>query len=212
MDTDRLIHVIAADNDWRARSVGSWLVAGLIVAAAASSTIFMMTLHVRPDISAAMRNPFFDLKFVVTLALLIPSVMIGLRLAHPAAPLSRRTWLLALPAVLLALGIASEAMAPQRVSWSARLIGSNARVCMMAIPAMSLPLLAASLIAFRHGAPTRPALTGAFAGLLSASLAATLYAAHCTDDSPLFVATWYSIAVAFVASIGALVGSRVLRF
>jgi len=48
--------------------------------------------------------------------------------------------------------------------------------------------------------------------LLSAGLAATLYAAHCTDDSPLFVATWYTIATAMVAAIGALAGSRMLRF
>jgi hypothetical protein len=46
---------------------------------------------------------------------------------------------------------------------------------------------------------------------LSAGLAATLYASHCTDDSPLFVATWYTIATALVTAIGALVGSRVLR-
>lgn len=83
---------------------------------------------------------------------------------------------------------------------------------MAAVPLLSLPLLAASLIGLRHGAPTRPALAGAMAGLLSAGLAATLYAAHCTDDSPLFVATWYSIATALVTAIGALAGSKVLRF
>ena len=78
---------------------------------------------------------------------------------------------------------------------------------------LSCPLLlAAALIGLRHGAPTRPALAGAIAGLLSAGLAATLYAAHCTDDSPLFVATWYTIATAMVAAIGALAGSRLLRF
>jgi hypothetical protein len=48
--------------------------------------------------------------------------------------------------------------------------------------------------------------------LLSAGLAATLYASHCTDDSPLFVATWYTIATALVTAIGALAGSRVLRY
>jgi hypothetical protein len=48
--------------------------------------------------------------------------------------------------------------------------------------------------------------------MLSAGLAATLYAAQCTDDSPLFVATWYTIATAMVAAIGALAGSRLLRF
>jgi hypothetical protein len=77
---------------------------------------------------------------------------------------------------------------------------------------MSLPLLAAALIGLRHGAPSRPAVAGALAGLSSAGLAATLYAAHCTDDSPLFVATWYTTAAALVAAIGALAGSRVLRF
>jgi hypothetical protein len=77
---------------------------------------------------------------------------------------------------------------------------------------MSLPLLAAALLGLRHGAPTRPSVTGAVAGLLSAGLAATLYASHCTDDSPLFVATWYSIATALVAAVGALAGPRVLRF
>lgn len=83
---------------------------------------------------------------------------------------------------------------------------------MTAVPLMSLPLLAASLIGLRHGAPTRPALEGAMAGLLSSGLAATLYASHCTDDSPLFVATWYSIGTALITALGAIVGSRVLRF
>jgi hypothetical protein len=73
-------------------------------------------------------------------------------------------------------------------------------------------LLAGSLIGLRHGAPSRPAVAGAIAGMMSAGLAATLYASHCTDDSPLFVVTWYSIATAAVAAIGALAGSRVLRY
>jgi hypothetical protein len=77
---------------------------------------------------------------------------------------------------------------------------------------MSLPLLVASLIGLRHGAPTRPAVAGAIAGLVSAGLAATLYASHCTDDSPLFVMTWYTIAAALVAVVGALLGARVLRY
>ena len=54
--------------------------------------------------------------------------------------------------------------------------------------------------------------TGAIAGLLSAGLAATLYASHCTDDSPLFVATWYTIAALVVAGLGAGIGARVLRY
>jgi len=101
---------------------------------------------------------------------------------------------------------------PQRLPMMTRLVGNNSRACMTAIPLMSLPLLAGALYGLRHGAPTHPAVAGAVAGMLSAGLAATLYASHCTDDSPLFVMTWYSIATALVAAIGAFVGSKVLRF
>lgn len=212
MDTDRLIRTLAADNDWRTPSVRMWLTVGLILAAAVSSMIFMMTLHMRPDIHTAMRNPFFDLKFAVTLALAIPAIALAMRLARPDARVGGRAWWLALPVGLLVCGILAEAMVPQRLSWSTRLVGNNARACMMAIPAMSAPLLAASLVALRHGAPTRPAIAGAVAGFVSAGLAATLYASHCTDDSPLFVATWYTLATAIVAGLGALIGRRVLRF
>jgi hypothetical protein len=101
---------------------------------------------------------------------------------------------------------------PQRLPMMTRLVGSNSKICLTVIPALSLPLLIAALIGLRHGAPSRPALSGAIAGLLSAGFAATLYASHCTDDSPLFVATWYTLAVALVAAVGALVGSRVLKY
>src|SRR2546423_15075253 len=103
-------------------------------------------------------------------------------------------------------------MMPQRLPMMTRLVGNNSRVCMTAIPLMSLPILAGALIGLRHGAPARPAVAGAVAGLLSAGLAATLYASHCTDDSPLFVATWYTLATAMVTAIGALAGSKGLPF
>jgi hypothetical protein len=84
-------------------------------------------------------------------------------------------------------------------------------VCLTAIPMLSLPLLIAALIGLRHGAATRPTLTGAVAGLIAGGIAATFYAAHCVDDSPLFVVTWYGIALALVALAGALAGRWVLR-
>jgi hypothetical protein len=70
----------------------------------------------------------------------------------------------------------------------------------------------ALLFILRDGAPLRPALAGAAAGLVAGGLAATLYAAHCTDDSPLFVTTWYGIAVMVIAGVGALAGARWLRW
>jgi hypothetical protein len=212
METDQLIRTLAADNAHRAQPVGFVLALWLLAAAPASVAMFFAGLGVRPDLMTAMHNPFFDLKFAVTLALAILAIAISLHLSRPEASLQRWVWLLLIPVGLLLAGIASEMMMPQRLPMMTRLVGNNSRLCMTAIPLMSLPLLVAALIGLRHGAPTRPAVAGAIAGLLSAGLAATLYASHCTDDSPLFVATWYTIATAFVTAIGALAGSRVLRF
>jgi hypothetical protein len=212
METDQLIRTLAADNAHRARPVGFVLALALLAAAPVSVAMLFAGLGVRPDLMTAMRNPFFDLKFVVTLGLAIPAIAMSLHLSRPEASLRGWKWLLLIPVGLLLAGIASEMMMPQRLPMMTRLVGNNSRLCMTAIPVMSLPLLAAALTSLRHGAPTRPAVAGAIAGLLSAGLAATLYASHCTDDSPLFVATWYTIATALVTAIGALAGSRVLRF
>lgn len=212
MDTNDLIRTLAADNDTHERPVGNVLLVALLLAMPVAFALFLAGLGMRPDVMTAMGNPFFDLKFAITLALAGSAIAISLHLSRPEASLGRWGWLLAIPLGLLGIGLMGEMMMPHRTSMSTRLIGSNSKVCLTAIPLLSLPLLAAALIALRRGAPSRPAVAGAFAGLLSAGLAATLYASHCTDDSPMFVATWYSIAIALVTAIGALAGSRVLRF
>jgi hypothetical protein len=212
MKTEQLIRTLAADNAHRARPVGLVLALALLAAAPVAVAMFLAGLGVRPDVMTAMHNPFFNLKFVETLALAISAIVVSLHLSRPEASVKGWGWLLLIPVGILAGGVAVEMMMPQKVPMMTRLVGSNSRVCLTAIPLMSLPLLAAALIGLRHGAPTRPAIAGAIAGLLSAGLAATLYASHCTDDSPLFVVTWYTIATALVAAVGALVGSKVLKF
>ncbi len=206
MDTDQLIRTLAVDNTHRARPVSFTLMLALLAAAPVSLLMFFTELGVRSDIMTAMRNPFFDLKFAVTLALAISAIAVSLHLSRPEASLRGWGWALLIPAGILTAGIGGEMMMPTR------LVGNNSKVCMTAIPLMSLPLLAGALIGLRHGAPARPAVAGAIAGLVSAGLAATLYASHCPDDSPLFVATWYTLATALVAAIGALAGSKLLRF
>jgi hypothetical protein len=212
MKTDDLISTLASDSGWRARPVGVWFVAALIAALPVSIWMFMMSLGLRKDAMTAMHNPFFDLKFLVTIALASAAIAISLHLSRPEVSLGKWAWILAIPLGLLGIGIASDLAVHGRAGWSGRLVGKNSIVCMTAIPFLALPFLVASLAALRRGAPSRPAMAGAFAGLLSAGLAATLYASHCTDDSPLFVATWYTIGASVTAAIGAAVGARVLRY
>jgi hypothetical protein len=50
------------------------------------------------------------------------------------------------------------------------------------------------------------------AGVAAAGLAAALYALQCTDDLPLFVAVWYSLAIVIVSLLGAAAVPRLLRW
>jgi hypothetical protein len=108
--------------------------------------------------------------------------------------------------------VAIELAVMPEASWEARLVGRNWIHCLMAIPALSIPILAGLLYVMRDGAPRSPTLAGAMAGLASAAIAATYYASNCTDDSPLFVATWYTLAVIIVTLAGAVVGRRLLQW
>jgi hypothetical protein len=212
MQTDKLIQALAADHDKRSRSLVNVVALALIIAAPFSVGMFAMRLGIRPDIATVSTSPFFLLKFATTIALLLAAGLIAMRLARPAQPVGLSWWLLVLPLILLAAGIIGDLSIAQSGNWAKRMIGNNARVCVMAIPMLSLPFLVAALIALRQGASTRPAVTGAAAGLFASAIGATLYAAHCGDDSPLFVAVWYVIAVAIVAGAGALAGKWLLRF
>src|SRR5258708_27778839 len=188
METDQLIRTLAADNAHRARPVGFVLALALLAAAPVSVAMFFAGWGVRPDVMTAMHNPFFDLKFVVTLALAISAIAVGLPFSRPEASLQGWAWLLLIPAGLLVVGISGEMMMPQRLPMMTRLVGSNSRTCLTAIPLMSLPLLAAALFGLRHGAPTRPAVAGAIAGLLSAVAGAAPNAPPCPVESPPVVA------------------------
>jgi len=75
----------------------------------------------------------------------------------------------------------------------------------------SIPFLGAGaacrhFVLSRQGAPEHPALAGAAAGLLAGAIGAALYATHCPDDSPLFVAVWYTLAITFITALALLQG------
>ena len=213
MKTDDLIRGLAIDARVRAPSVAMRLASALPLGFTVSLILFALMLGPRPDaLESAMSNPFFDLKFVIVLALALAAMLAGHVLTRPEAARGGRMWLLLLPLALLAAGIVADFIVPQDEGWRARMIGDNAQICLTAIPLLSLPILGAALWALRHGATSHPLWLGALAGLIASGLAAALYAAHCTDDSPLFVAVWYSAAIALVTIIGALIGPRVLRY
>jgi hypothetical protein len=68
------------------------------------------------------------------------------------------------------------------------------------------------IAALRNGAPLDPSLSGAIAGLAASSIAAAFYAMNCFDDSPLFVITWYPLAIFGVVLAGYFAGARYLQW
>jgi hypothetical protein len=98
------------------------------------------------------------------------------------------------------------------MAWSSRAMGMNGLMCFASIIALSIIPLTAALYALRQGAPASPAAAGAVGGLLAGAIGAAVFAMHCTDDSPLFVAIWYALAIAFMSMLGLMVGRQVLRW
>lgn len=211
MRTDELIGALVADVPHRrlSQTAAWWLAAGLAVALAA--LVFHALVGPRPDIAAAAGTPRFVLKFVLTLALAGSAFVFAGELSRPGARPLARAWLVAAPA-LLAIAVLVELVVTPADTWVTRAVGTNALVCLAFIPVIGLAPLAVFVAALRYGAPTRPRLAGAVAGLLAGGLAATFYAAHCTDDSPLFVAIWYTLAIAGLAGLGALAAGRFARW
>ena len=80
------------------RPVGFVLALALLAAAPVSILMFLAELGVRPDVMTAMHNPFFDLKFAVTLALAAAAIIVSLHLSRPEASLRGWVWLLLIPA------------------------------------------------------------------------------------------------------------------
>jgi hypothetical protein len=212
MKTDDLIGAIAVDAAARPPSMMARLGVALALGGLVAGTWFVPILGVRPDIASALLTWRFATKIAVVLAFLAAALWATARLTRPDGDRSRTLAVLAVPVAMLALAIGTELTVSPASTWPRSAIGTNALVCLVSIALMAAAPLAALLVALRAGAPSSPATAGAVAGLLAGSLAATIYAVHCFDDSPLFVALWYTPPIALAVLMGAAAGSRVLRW
>ncbi len=212
MQTRDLIKAIAADAG-RARPTftavwgGAWL---LSIGLAASA--FFMMLGPRHDISQAVHSPRFLFKFVVTIVLALSAFGLLQALSRPAGRRRLPPQALLAAPFLLGAAIVAELMTLPAAEWLSKMVGTNNVLCLTFIPLIGAAPLAVFLAALRYGASTDPGPAGATAGLLAGGLAASFYAAHCPDDSPLFVAVWYTISILGLAMAGGLLAPRVARW
>lgn len=211
IETRMLIHALAQDRILTA-SPGVLMRRAMWAANAVVGVVFFSAIGLRADIASASETVRFLLKFAFTLPLAITATIATTRSLRPDYRFQRADWTLAISPLLLTTAVLVELTIVPSSSWITTMVGSNARNCLTLIPLLALGPLACILLAARRGAPSRPILTGALAGLAASGIAATFYATNCTDDSPLFVMTWYPLATMLVVSLGMAAGNRWLRW
>jgi hypothetical protein len=213
MKTDDLIALLAADTAPVPRrsapaQIGIALAAGVVLAAGA----MLLMLGPRPDLAQAVAGPPFWLKLLFPVALAAASFSALTRLAVPGVRARAGAVAVAVPLVLLWLVAVAAYVAAPPPERAALVWGQTWRVCTLNIVMIAIPVFAATLFALRRLAPTRLALAGACAGVLGGAAGAAVYAFHCPESAPPFIAVWYVAGIAVVAAVGAGLGPRVLRW
>lgn len=181
-------------------------------AALASALLVASTLGVRADLAAAASLPMFWLKLAFPGVLAGAALVAMMRLSRPGARLAGLPGLLALPVLAVSLIAGAALMHAEPASRTALFFGQSWQSCPFIIAALSAPGLLAALWALKGLAPTRLALAGAAAGLLSGALGALAYALHCPEMAAPFLALWYSLGMLIPAAAGALLGRVLLRW
>lgn len=213
MKTDDLIALISVDARGSASpmSVAARLVPAALVGAIAALALLVAWLGMR-DMAEAVVSPSYWMKTTYTVALAIAGLIVAERLSRPAASPARGVIaLISVTAVMLAVATTQLLSIPAEHVPRA-LLGSTWDRCPWRIVVLAIPGLALTLLAMRRLAPTRPALAGAGAGLFVGAIAATVYGLYCAETSAAFTLIWYTGGIAVSAALGALAGTRVLRW
>ena len=206
--TDDLIRSLASTAGTR-RSAS--LQAAVAVTGAASLACALLlvfsVIGIRQDFAdMAVRMPF-AFKVVYTGALVVGASVVALYAATPGAS-ATALYALSPSVILLACGVIFD---PTGFPIMGR-TNTAVTICVGRILFLSLPAMILTFVFMRKSAPTRPLFAGAVVGMLSASVGALAYTLACRTDGTAFVAIWYAAACAIMATIGAIVGHRVLRW
>lgn len=211
MKTDDLMNMLAnnagpAPKALALKSLSPALLLGpLLAATIAISVLGLIPLQMFSEIAV-----WAKLSYATTLALLGGICMV--RLGKPGVKIGLPPRLLPALAVLVALIGAGNYLNTPANEVHKALFGGSYLVCPWAILTVSAPALALALWAGRQLAPTRPVLTGAACGLMAGGLGAMGYSLACVETSLTFISIWYTAGILLCTGLGALLGSRFLRW
>lgn len=178
----------------------------------ATLLLMAITLGVRSDLAEAAWLPMFWVKLALPAALLAAALLAVLRLSRPGVRLGRVAAALAAPVLAIWLLAAVALLGAAPGARGQLIFGETWASCPFNIAMLSMPVFIALLWAMRGLAPTRPALAGAAAGLLSGAMGAAVYTLHCPEMDVPFLAIWYLLGMLIPTALGALLGPRLLRW
>lgn len=208
MKTKDLIDTLGRNEPAAPRPDRPWTIVAVL--GLFGGLLLMLALGPRPDLVSAIGPTLAKAAFSGAFA--AAGLALVVRLARPGRPARRRVWLIAglIVASLAAAAVALVGTNPQArmQAWT----GGYIPWCLVIIPFLALPAALLLGAAVKRLAPTELTLTGAAIGAASGGLGAMAYALRCPVDSVAFVATWYALAIALSAVIGALLGARLLRW
>jgi hypothetical protein len=210
MRTEDLITSLSRDAAVREWSMLAVLLAASGAAVLLTAVPFYALVGLRDPAGAPFVSLSFGMKVMIVVALVAAAAMLVDIAGRPGArvPLAR----LAVPLGILLSGIAVEIATQPGSALLPLLVGQNALKCLVFIPLLSILPLMVSLSVMARAAPTEPRVAGAMVGVFAGAIGAAIYAVHCPDDSPLFLAVWYLLGVSAVTAAGALLGPRMLRW
>ncbi|BEP54910.1 DUF1109 domain-containing protein [Variovorax sp. V118] len=213
MKTDELVNLLAAGEVAVPRRSASGRIGLAVLAALPVSFVILFGEYgLRPDLVQAMFWPMFWVKVLFPLCIAAAAFVTVQRLARPGVRVRHAWWGGVLP-VLGIWGLAAFVWFSVPIEERMPLLmGQSWRICALSIGFMALPVFAATFVALRGLAPTRPALAGAAAGALAGGVGASVYALHCMELTAPFLAVWYVSGIAVPVLLGAALGPRLLRW
>ena len=213
MKTDDLVNLLAAGEAAVPRRSASGRIGLAVLAALPVSFVILFGEYgLRPDLVQAMFWPMFWVKVLFPLCIAAAAFVTVQRLARPGVRMRHAWWGGVLP-VLAVWGLAAFVWFSVPIEERMPLLmGQSWRICALSIGFMALPVFAATFVALRGLAPTRPALAGAAAGALAGGVGASVYALHCMELTAPFLAVWYVSGIAVPVLLGAALGPRLLRW
>lgn len=210
MNTNELITTLAAQpapHPLRSDRLGTVLLAVMALCAG----LFLVVFGAREDLVGHLVQPLIAAKTLLPALVCLIALPVLLALLRPEGRIRyplRFAVPLILAAALWGTGFAVQPAGTRFADASPFAVAE----CVGLILLIAAPALWVAIGLLRRGATTRPAVTGALAGLVVGAGAAAGYSFFCLQDNPLFYVTWYGVAVGLTVVAGAGLGALRLRW